>query len=99
MAKVAPRDDVRIGERILHNRLHDDAAGGKARADDGGEQKARQAKQPDDVMDRTLARHVDGRAALYLIEKRSGDRIGRQIDRSDGERPEECANEKRCEQG
>ena len=101
-AEVAPRDApaeiVRIGERVLYNRLHDNAAGGKPRADDGGEQEARQTQQPYDVMHGAFARHVDGCTALYLVEDGGGNDGGRQIDRPDREGPKERGNEECGEQ-
>ena len=76
-------EDVGIGERILYDCLHDDAAGGKPCADDGGEQEARQTQQPHDVVYRAFACRFNGGIARQLVEDRSGDHIRRQIDRPD----------------
>ena len=91
-------EDVRIGERVLYNRLHDDTAGGKTRADDRSEQETRQPQQPYNVMHRSLTRRVDGCTALDLVEDGGGNDGGRQIDRPDRERPEKSGNEECSEQ-
>ena len=91
-------ENVGIGERVLYNRLHDDAADRESRADGDGEEKARQAQEPNNVVYRTFTRRVDGRAARELCADRAPNGLCGQMHRTDAERPEDRRAEQQEEQ-
>ncbi len=52
-------EDVRLGERVAHERLHRHADHGEPAADERGEERARQPQRPHDHVGH-LARRCDG---------------------------------------
>ena len=76
---VGQAEQVRIGDRVAHDALHDRPRQGQARAHDRAEQHAREADPPDDQI-------AGGRgvaSAGQVVQQDPGDLTGRYTDRAD----------------
>lgn len=81
--------DIGIRQGVLHDGLHHHAAHREPRPHQGRQHQPREAQEPHNIMDRSLPRRLDGSAAFHLLHNGAINLAETQMDRTDGESPEE----------